>query len=78
MWVNLKIRGDSYIIGVASPDIEEIPDRKTNQNAYFKYCSEIANELVNKQLAYDYPMDGASDYRKSDAEIESIGLILSL
>jgi hypothetical protein len=65
-YVNVKIRGKSYIIEVVSPDIEGIPDIKTNQTAYIKYCSEIANELINKQLAYNYPMDEASDYRKSN------------
>lgn len=65
-YVNVKIRGESYIIEVASPDIEGIPDSETNLDAYLKYCFEIANDLINKQLAYNYPMDEASNYQKSD------------
>lgn len=64
-YVNVKIRGKSYIIEVASPDIEGIPDSMTDQSVLAAYAK-VANELVNKQLAYNYPMEEASDYRKSN------------
>ena len=67
-FIDVKIRGSSYIIEVASPDIDGINtdiegiNNGTNFSEYFR----VANELVNKQLASNYPMNEASDYRKSD------------
>jgi hypothetical protein len=58
----VKIRGNPYIIEVASPDVEGIPydgfvGNVTNDsiNALPEYF-DVANELVNKQLASNYPM----------------------
>lgn len=69
-YIDVKIQGKSYIIEVASPDVEGIPyNGFVEGNAtdlgvpeYF----DVVNKLVNKQLAYNDPMEEASDYRKSD------------
>jgi hypothetical protein len=69
-YVNVKIRGKSYIIEVASPDLEGIPYSLTNESILNKSIPayyEVANELINKQLAQHYPMEEASNYRKADA-----------
>ena len=69
-YINVNIRGKSYTITVASPDVEGINanvervNNGTNVSEYFR----VAKELINKQLVSNNPMDEASDYQKSDTE----------
>jgi hypothetical protein len=64
-YVSVKIRGKSYILEAASPDLEGIPYGLTNESIPLYY--KLTYELIDKQLAYNNPMKGASEYRKSDA-----------
>jgi hypothetical protein len=71
-YVSVKIRGKSYILEVASPDLEGIPyglvnDSESILNISIPLYYKVTYGLIDKQLAYNNPMEGASDHRKSDA-----------
>ncbi|VVB70881.1 Uncharacterised protein [uncultured archaeon] len=67
-YIDVKIRGNSYIITVASPDLEGIPYSLTNISISDKSIPayyDVINELINEQLASNNPMKEAGDYQRS-------------
>ncbi len=64
-YISVKIQGEPYTLEVASPDLVGISYNNWSDASIISYYN-IANELVNKQLAYNYPMKEASDYIESN------------